>query len=163
MKRYLLLLVAILACSAAFSQERVGLVEFELGVGLFDTQDRSLNNKFKIEDFKAEVRLNIPKTNFDVGLHCGLSNGYSNEFYLEQIALFADYNLRNSDHIDFFAGVGVVSDTAMDGGGSMPIIAPRLGVELYDVARLTITSQFAGNNRMSWGVTLGVVLGGWKK
>ena len=152
-----------MACNAVFSQVKVNLIECEVAVGLLDTQDRSLNNKFKIEDFKAEARLNIPKTNFDIGLHCGLSNGYSNEFYLEQIALFADYNLRNSDPINFFAGVGVVSDTAMDGGGSKPIIAPRLGVELYDVARLTITSQFAGNNRMSWGVTLGVVLGGWKK
>lgn len=163
MKRLLLSLLALLACNAVFSQVKVNLIECEVAVGLLDTQDRSLNNKFKIEDFKAEARLNIPKTNFDIGLHCGLSNGYSNEFYLEQIALFADYNLRNSDPINFFAGVGVVSDTAMDGGGSKPIIAPRLGVELYDVARLTITSQFAGNNRMSWGVTLGVVLGGWKK
>lgn len=162
MKRHLLLLVALLVCSAAFSQERVGLMEFEVGVGLFDSQDRSLNNKFTIEDFKAEVRLNIPKTNFDVGLHCGLSNGYSNELYLEQIALFADYNFRDSDTLCFFAGVGVVSDTETVGGDGRPIIAPRLGVEFYDVARLTITSQFAGN-RMSLGITLGVVLGGWKK
>ena len=31
-------------------------MEFEVGVGLFDSQDHSLNNKFTIEDFKAEVK-----------------------------------------------------------------------------------------------------------
>lgn len=155
-------MVALWVCSAAFSQERVGLVEFEVGVELFDSQDPTLNNKFTIEDFKAEVRLNIPKTNFDVGLHFGHSNEYSNELYLEQIALFADYNFRDSDTLCFSVGVGVVNDLMMVGGGGRPIIAPRLGVEFYDVARLTITSQF-DDDRMSLGITLGVVLGGWKK
>lgn len=175
MKRLLLTTLLLCALTTLYSQERVGLVEVEAALGLVGGKAHAPFSESKAGAAAAEVRVNMPNSPFDVGLQLAVVR-YGREstlFRHNHTTLFADYNLRPHHLVHFFAGVGVGYGEVIEGAYSTNgevssyshhlVVAPRLGVEFCNIARLTLESKLLSQGKSYVGATLGVVIGGWRK
>lgn len=178
MKQYLLsIILSTLASLSLFSQERVALVEFEGALGLVTGCEHDAFTQSKSGQVAAELRLNIPRSAFDVGLQLGVVK-YEREGWKEyrnhHTTLYTDYNLRpEGKWYNLFAGVGLgygetfrntignPIDDEIDEWGQHFVFAPRFGAEIYNVVRLTFEGKIISREYTYWGVTLGLTIGGW--
>lgn len=176
MKRLLLTALTLFALTALYSQERVAMVEFEGALGLVGGCGHDAFAESKAGEVAAEVRFNIPKTSFDVGVQLGVVK-YQREGWKEyrhhHATLYTDYNYRPEGWYNLFAGVGLgygevfrntvgnPIDDPISAWGQRFVFAPRIGAELYNLLRLTLESKIISREYTYWGLTLGVTIGGW--
>ena len=122
-------------------------------------------------EVSAEVRVNIPRTNFDVGAQLSIvSDNIGNSTYRHNHhTLYFDYNWRDiAEPITIFTGLGlgygeIFEREDGDYYAQKFVVAPRIGVEFLSTLRLTLDSKLTSEGHYFVGLILGVVFGGWKK
>lgn len=128
------------------------------------------------------VGYNLPKVPVDVGLYAqldavsreynlaaiGLSHLSSNEQVNVTLSLGAQahYNFHRCEKVNPFVGLGLGvafnSDNAtiMDSGGTSFAVMPKVGVEFWQIFRLTGYAMICRKGYNSLGITVGVSFGG---
>ena len=186
MRRILFLIGILLSISQFLTAQEVGKFEFEVaggGVYPFHFNDHYAYNGFQT---LLEARYNV-NSKVDLGLAFERSVNYHDDtfdsvLYTLQAFNFmacADYNWRNGKGYNVFAGTEIgltqymngsyyYAAGAEDGRSSnilTPCIAPRFGVELLDVLRVTFKTEmpFSRVRYFYSTITIGLVFGGKSK
>ena len=168
------LLVLLLSCNV-FSQQRVGMVEGEIALGLLGGVGHDSFATSQSGLVSAEMRVNLPHTPFSVGLQLAIAkysrDGWKN-YRHEHTTLYTDYNYRPHNNLNLFAGVGLgYGETVRSAADHTPensfdeyrrhfVVSPRIGAELFNVLRLTFESKIISHEYTYFGATLGISLGG---
>lgn len=176
MKAQFIIILFVLISYNLLAQERVGLIEGEVALGLVNGVGHDSFVSSQSGEVAAEMRINIPGSPLSLGLQLGVVK-YSREgersYRHEHTTLYADYNHRPHSPFNLFAGIGLgYGETVRSASDPTPnspisafgqhfVVAPRLGAELFNTLRLTLESKIISREYTYWGVTLGFVLGGW--
>lgn len=177
MKTQFIIALLVLISYNIHAQERVGLIEGEVALGLVGGAGHDSFASSQSGEVAAEMRINILGSPLSLGLQFGVVK-YSREgeksYRHEHTTLYADYNHRPHSPFNLFAGIGLgygeTVRSATDHTPSSPIsafgqhfvVAPRLGAELFNTLRLTLESKIISREYTYWGMTLGFVVGGWR-
>lgn len=184
MKFWICLLILLLdICCAAYAAEPLRVQNFEgeariglaVGLGWHKGMRGDIGPAFGLE-----LRQNIKMSAWDVGLILDGVQGavseprhngndryhYSNR--VVSVAAVGDYNFRQGRKINPFAGIGFGAGfydqpVENDISGCLPVIIPRVGVELVHHIRLTASFHIIRNGFNAFDVSLGFVIGGRPK
>lgn len=187
MKRIIIYLSVVISFSLAASAQEVGKFEFELGFGeAFPIQVDDCP-AFDGRHFFGEVRYNF-NSKFDLGLSISdtrfiqddVSDKTIHQIQGIQANLCFDYTWRQTKEYNLFVGlstgwtvfhsdtnyygpVGGVGSNSIE--GSVPCIAPRVGVELFDRLRLSysLIAPYDCYELIRSTITIGLVFGGKSK
>ncbi len=187
MKNIIIYLSIIFSFSLAASAQKVGKIEYELGFGeAFPVQIEDYPS-FCGRHFFGEVRYNF-NSKYDFGLNLSdtrfiqddVSDKTIHQILGLSAKLFFDYNWRHAKDYNIFVGFAAGwssyhSDTNYYGPsgengsksieGSIPCVAPRIGVELFDRLRLSysLNVPYDGYEYIHSAITIGLVFGGKSK
>lgn len=177
MKKWMLLLLLVLAGADATAQDFLGPVEIEVGP-YTSFSGSCMSDAEPSLCMAAEVRYNFDAP-WAVGFHFGLGSvwrdwqRYDGKFRYRDYLVVGDYNLRRGKNFSFYAGLGVGlsslgSRTSDDADGAYRYacafsVMPRVGVELYRCVRLSAGYVVTKKSYHNLQVGVTVVFGGWKK
>lgn len=166
------LLLPFILCHA---QERVGVIEGEVALGLVGGAGHDSFATSQSGEATAEIRFNLPRCPLSLGLQLGVVK-YSREeqkkYRHEHTTIYTDYNYRPHRAFNLFVGIGLgYGETVRSASNSSPnsptnefrqhfTFAPRLGVELFNTLRLSLESKILTREYTYWGLSLGLVIGG---
>lgn len=163
------------ASYSLYSQERVGVIEGELALGLVGGAGHDSFDTSQSGEVYTEIRFNIPNSPLSMGLQLGVVK-YSREeqkkYRHEHTTIYTDYNYRPHRAFNIFGGIGIgYGETIRSASNFSPnsptnefrqhfTFAPRLGVELFNTLRLSLESKILMREYTYWGLSLGLVIGG---
>ena len=177
MKTRVILIVAFFSITfSSFGQYR--MVEGEIGFGLplyrSKLQDET-NAIFAPSAIFGELRFNIPGSHFSPGVHIYIggwevntSDNSTRKRNINAIMFVCDYNFNEiKNFIRPFTGFGIGNAQLFDGSLSTWtsgkfIISPRIGVEFWNRARLTLLYHITQKDYGSLNLNIGFVFGGGK-
>ena len=189
MKKTVALLCTMLCTMLSFAQERdIKAIEVEIGAGMTFGASKLKNagfDKTKIgETGFVEIRYNFKQAPVDLGLHIGgtifgrtiKDTGEKLNFSSGNFMVTSDYNFRFwNPNYTVFAGLGVgvakfgnSAQTEYRGDGiyvdngtnSSVCFMPRVGVELWQHLRLTMSYVIEERANSHFNLTIGVAIGG---
>lgn len=192
MKRFVTFLCALLCTMISFAQERdIRAIEVEIGAGMTfgaSKLEKAGFTKTKIgETGFVELRYNFKQAPVDLGLHIGgaifgrtvKNTGDKLNFSSGNFMVTSDYNFRFwNPNYTVFAGVGVglakFGNSAQteyrgdgvyvdNGSNSSVCFMPRVGVELWQHLRLTLSYVIEERANSHFNLTVGVAIGGGGK
>ncbi|MDE6305060.1 MAG: hypothetical protein K2L90_00555 [Muribaculaceae bacterium] len=157
-------------------------VEVEISVGATVPLDGGYHNGNAMFDAGAlglDLRYNIGETPWDCGaflhLDCAFrsfpqhNDGQQNNRTLS-IGLLGNYNFCQGSKINPFAGMGVgvgihdvVGGRFYNGGSPSAVFIPKAGVEFLYFLRLNAYCQISRKGYNTFGLSLGLTIGGWPK
>ena len=180
--------VAAKCCAGKYSAAAVRALELEVGVGLITPENKIDFDKNKVGyNLLAEARYNFKKLPLDVGLRLD-GDAFNREIKLNKdifkfrsfnaLVVF-DLNINRKGVFSPFIGVGlgggITSNQAMGikDVANQPIkqtvqgaafcCTPRVGVELFHRARVTLYYKYQKKTNSHYGLSAGFVIGGGRK
>lgn len=175
MKRLLFVLFALLPMCSFAQRQRVEVqrIEWSMNFGASFFRDRFYDSRVNDEGclLDTELRYNFHQLPMDVGLMLSYDRRiteYRNEYYSvswNDNATFmavSDYNFRRGRAVSCFAGVGVGFTTYGQDERKFCVM-PRVGMEFLNFLRITAAYQAGVGAKQNLNITLGLVIGGYRK
>lgn len=182
MKITYFLLFAISCFGLHAENAEVQRLEGDLFVGLTEPMGNYHNGDATVGPaFGAELRYNVAGTPWDFGIQLSVATavrkfnhpypGYDDEYDQSNrsvnLMAVGDYNLRQGQKINPFAGLGfgvsfndVVSDKIYNTSGTSAVVMPRIGVEFFKCLRITVAPIINRKGYNTCMFTLGYTFGG---
>jgi opacity protein-like surface antigen len=185
MRKVILFVIMVIGHICAMAQENVDVQPFEGGIilGVNYGLD-SYYGGYPMLGLKLgfDVRYNIPKTKFDVGIYyytnflrhylCkevavdGKTFSSSTDSAVNTIGAYSHYNFRQGQKVNPFVGLGIgYSDCDFESKsrGSHASIMPGVGIELRSRWRLCADFEIVRRGFNNFAFTVGYVFGGRPK
>lgn len=171
--------------TAGVSAARVRALELEIGAAMISPTDRLNFDKNTVGyNIAAELRYNFKTRPFDIGLRVDGDtfnrklelNKESFKFRSLNAMVLFDLNINRKGVISPFLGVGIggsliSNQQAISFGdvtkksveGAAFCLMPRVGVELFHRARVTLFYKYIKTANSHFGLSAGFVIGGGRK
>lgn len=182
---FLTLLAAALPCLAHADNDGVGKMEGGISVGSTLPLGGGYGGKIKPGTvLNGELRYNFANTGWDCGVLLQFNNSLrdfdmaDDSYYYQNnlnssFAVVGDYNFRQGDRINPFAGLGVGCSIGVISrlqkydedfqSKAAAVFLPRVGVELFHHVRVTLGAQISRRGFHTLDLSVGFVLGGRPK
>lgn len=167
--------ITILSSLQSSGQEKVRLVEFEMGFGggLAFAEGKSCGSF----EMKMELRHNLENSPLDLGVYFatggpvdGVSYGLDNKDHLKEVTTYMlpviHYNFRRGKRLSYFVGGGIGMLASRSNGNTQggATVMPKAGIELFN--RLRISADYKLNIQGEYNyatLSAGFVFGGGRK
>ena len=188
MKRILTVFLSLVVGISIHAQEKIKPVEGELFFGAtFPLSAFQDGNKGVGPLIGGEIRYNFKESPFDIGISLGMTTAmydftlqdystketkeYSQSNRTAYIALSSNYNFKQGEKINPYAGIGiglasndVLGDVLYENNeGGSTVIIPRIGIEFVRHFRITLSSTISKKGYHNKSLGIGFVFGGGKK
>lgn len=175
MRKYLLFLLTLFPLLGFAQQQEVEVqrIEWSMNFGASLFKDKFFDASAPRDGYvlDTELRYNLRQVPVDVGLMLNYDMRIMDDYAYDRVDWYdsntfmavSDYNFRRGRGASCFIGLGVGVTSYYRWDAHKFSIMPRVGVEFFNFLRMTAAYQMGMGSKQNLNVTLGLVIGGYRK